>query len=249
VRKYLLVATLALCGVAAAVGGDCPCGPACGCGPCECGDTSVQRWIASPYVEVRVNPDEPHGSGTVLKIGDETLILTCGHVVADAYKLDPARNQTFRPVHLYKKTGAIEWRTTGRVVFYSAAEEEGGDDLALVKPDAMPYGFAVGQITFRVPAVGEEVWICGTGGGFHQNLDRTICAVNDYELFGKKFVAVQGSVWFGHSGGGVFVKTADGYALCGVITRGHNARNPKTPGLAQHPETIKKFLDKYRNPE
>lgn len=229
-------------------------GPKCGCE-----ENAIERQIVLPHVEVRRNPDEYCGSGTCVQIDGESLVLTAAHVVADSLsttrhvRIDENGREVVEEVrewqslHLYNRLGGVEWRRRARVAWYSAAEEEGGDDLALLKPDS-DADWHHARLRFdRKVKVGEDAWTIGAGGSFHQNLDRTLIADVAFPCLDKTFTAVQGSTWFGSSGGGLYVKEKDGYALVGVVCRLWNPRgNPKAPALCQTPETIRRFVEAYR---
>lgn len=221
----------------------------------------IKDQIILPYVEIR--SDKGTGSGTVIKVGDETLVLTAGHVVSDNVgslsksvwnvigKVIVADDPP-RPVKLYKDFGGKESLTEADIVFYSPPEEEGGHDLALLKPRNCT-GLTparVAQAGILKDMEGEDCWYIGTPMGLHQSLEKSIISIVGRKWDKNLYTVVNGCGTFGNSGGGLFIRTwnadsAEKYLLCGVVCRTANT-SPKHPLMCQTPETIQEFLTHYK---
>jgi S1-C subfamily serine protease len=220
---YVIAATalaVALLAVAAALGG-------------------VQEEVVEPFQEVRVAGGL--GSGTVVKVADEVLVLTAAHVV------EGAQNDG-GPVHIRRERGHTTTLISCDIVRYSPPEESGGDDLALLKPadpaGLVPAALGLGE---KLPA-GRDVWYIGSPDGLHGSLERSIVNKPEHRFpkTGKQtFFLVNGSGYYGSSGGGVYVRNDEGkLVLVGVVTRAATG-GPKTPLGCERPETVRKFLDGY----
>ncbi|MGE3809481.1 MAG: serine protease [Gemmataceae bacterium] len=224
-------------------------------GPTRAG--SVEQDICQPYVQVNVG--NSFGSGTVLNVGGQVLVLTAAHVVEDAVRetrshwLDERGvvhervERKYQPVTLVKKSsrGRREWQA--EIVRYSPPEEQGGHDLALLRPmeksGLVPAHF---NASTRLE-VGMDCWYIGTPRGLHASLEKTILNKLDHEeeqLPGQRYYVVNGHGTYGNSGGGVFVKVGAEYRLVGVVCRiaGWPEAGPKHCLACQRLETVAEFL-------
>jgi hypothetical protein len=112
-------------------------------------------------------------------------------------------------------------------------------DLALLEV-WMGFGssYKPAPLATGLPVVGEDCWYCGGGGGLPFNLDRSIINQTNPEE-----TVVNGNVWYGHSGSGVFVRRKGRAVLIGVV---HKAAvvpvYEKVPGSISTVRQITDFL-------
>lgn len=199
--------------------------------------TPLQRYVIDPYVEVR--SDHGIGSATVIRWKGETLILTAAHVVSHEGEPEKAG------IVLRQESGGKTVEREAEVVHFSAPEEYGGHDLALLKP-ADASGLVAAKLGLKLKLTpGQDCWIIGTGGGIHRNLARTIINRTDFRAVKGNIFTLANDGWFGHSGGGLYVRDGEGYALAGVIVR-IAWNGPRAPTLAQSQKTIAEFLGEYK---
>jgi len=228
---------------------------------------TVYTDVVSPAVEVRCS--DCLGSGTVIKVPgtEEILILTAGHVVEESMKghdetrLDGDGNPHVEhikkpsPVKIFTKHGHTESVVPAEVVWYSSPDDQGGHDLALLKPDKVDgLNPAVLGLDEEL-TVGEEVWYCGSPAGLTGQLEKSIINSLDQDLdfSDRMFLTVNGLGWHGSSGSGIFVKrtdmigcgkSQDGYKLVGVLVMGDD-ETPKSPCFCEPQQVIKDFLESY----
>lgn len=198
--------------------------------------TLLQKQVVESYVELRTT--ESIGSGVELLIdgpkGEEAVVLTCSHVVGTHTRVD-----------VIKRSVGMDMTRRGKVIFKSPVEEDGGDDLALIKCEAR-FGFVPQK--WRSPRIvnpGETVWYCGTPMGLHRSLEKSIVNQNDYEFFDKTVYLINGNGWFGHSGCGVYYYDGSDYRLFGIICR-IVWGDARTPILVKGSKVIDKFLQVYK---
>jgi hypothetical protein len=197
---------------------------------------SIDREVIAPYVEVRVGNSV--GAGTVVKTETGLVILTAAHVVADAHK-----NKNLE-IFASQDDGATITERRCEIVAYSAPEEDGGNDLALLKPKCE---------TGLIPAIfgptahldpGEDAWIIGSPHNLHRCLEKTIINRTDYEHLGHSWTVFNAG-WYGDSGGGLYVDQCGHYVLVGVVCRLVETNDPRSPVMAQTAETVNRFLTEY----
>lgn len=217
----------------------------------------IEAEVVSPYVEVQCRWSG-RGAGTVIKVGDEVLVLTAAHVVEGFDRLEgeesyidakgdkhAKRIKNIRVPDIIKKLGDREDRRAAEVVWYSAPEEEGGDDLALLKPTD-DEGLKTARLLLTNDLkTGEDVWYIGTPAGEHGRLEKSIVSIRNRKVLGKPWTSTNGCGYFGNSGGGLYVARDGHYALAGVVCRMVQSGNPKTAILAKTPGEVKAFLDSY----
>lgn len=199
--------------------------------------TPLEVAVIRPYVEVRT--EHVIGAGTVIKIKGDTLILTAAHVVSNEGE------QLKSGIVLRQESGGKTVEREAEIVHFSAPEEYGGHDLALLKPVDV-IGLTAAKLGLKLQLTpGQDCWFCGTGGGLHRNLVKTIINRTDYRAVKGNVFTVVNSGYSGHSGSAVFVRDGDGYSVVGVIVR-LCWNGPKSPTLAQSPKTVADFLKSYQ---
>jgi hypothetical protein len=223
--KRWIVATLllAVCGAAFVDAGPKrkKCGPQVGC---------IQAEVASPYVELRASGC--YASGVVVRVGEETFILTAAHVAEHCAKWEARKSGVHRGAYWHCEVFRISKR----------------HDLAILRVKD-PGGLNPCRIAKDEPKQGAELHSIGTPHGIHGFLEKTHTAIVRHEEEGREYLVTSGLQWFGASGGPVFLRDANGYALCGIISRGAaqfvhgDTLNPRTPTLCVPLEEIKLFLE------
>lgn len=222
----------------------------------------IQEDIVDPYVEVQTG--KGLGSGTVIKVGDETLVLTAAHVIASLKttktttligedgKEKKEVEPTWNKATLVKKTKKTKIEVKATVVWVSPDEESGGNDLALLRPEDLT-GLGVAVFDPKVNLeLGEDAWYIGSTMGEHRQLEKSIIQDTDRYLdrFDKPWVLTNGNGAWGNSGGGLFVKRGGRYILVGVICRVYYVYDPpyvwKGALLAQTPITVGQFIESYQ---
>ena len=212
----------------------------------------VQKDIVDPYVEVYT--EHGVGAGTVIELDGESVILTAYHVIKPA--LVPRRQlfvtpfgvqeveKGWQPVHATKQQDGKRTSVLCDVLFYTPLEEEGGRDLALLKPRASIGSAAV--LATKPPKVGRDVWYIGTPG-VHAHLEKSIVSRTDYNSSDNNFLLFSGSGWYGNSGGGVFHFEKGKHRLIGVTVRLASPSNPKSPVMAEPLDVIQDFLLRFKD--
>jgi S1-C subfamily serine protease len=166
-------------------------------------------WIFSP-----MGGDQyATGTGTLVDIDGETLVLTVCHVVDDrpnAVLFFAAKNAEGKYIHDadYYKTNAAKVGIKGKVVF-----KDRKHDVALIKPDHLPKGARALPLATRVPKAGEVVYLVGNSQTFDGMLWRYRAATVEsvgpntvqYEdrVVKAKMVLIEGHSDHGDSGGPV----------------------------------------------
>lgn len=110
-------------------------------------------------------------------------------------------------------------------------------DLAILKAQGnMIPGHDVASVADTMPALGESVHVVGHPRGMYFTyVDATVAAYRVHPEIGK-VVQVNGTVWFGNSGGGVFDNSGH---LVGIASR--LAKMPQMSFFV-HADSIKKFV-------
>jgi hypothetical protein len=218
---------------------------------CTAPAADIQKQVVAPYVQI--NSPGGTGSGTLVQIDGKELVLTAGHVAREAVAAKKDGKDV--SVQLLKLTGGKQTSLPADVAYFSDTEENGGHDLALLAPIG-PTGWTPARVLAESAGgtgleVGEDVYYIGTPAGLHASLEKSIVSRTDYLFPGggrDRDVIVNGNVWFGNSGGGVFVKRPEGFLLAAVVVRSaaDPRQYPKCPGACKSPEVIRAFLDDYR---
>ncbi len=187
---------------------------------------TFESQVVSPYVEVRAK--DWFGSGVVIDVRGEQLILTAAHVVEGQKK-----------VTLYKRHEDEEMSTQWTADVVRICESA---DLALLRPRT-PLGLTSAKIDHTARAVrGEDCWYVGSHSGVHASLEKSIINRPVICIEDKKYTLVNGNGWYGNSGGPLFVKRGGDYVLVGVIVR-LAVVNPRAPLCAEPIVSISKFLE------
>ena len=220
---------------------------------------TVEEDVVTPYVEIRTS-DGGKGSGGLVKVGDEELVLTAGHMVRDLRHVKDGK-VTWNKGTIYKEIGKVKKEVQFEVVYYSAPPHDpddnddqdavGGMDLALVRP-LEKLNIPAAKLAFDLDLrPGREVWYCGSGSGTYQNLDRGILSRADApspygESDPNTYLSISGDVWHGHSGSTVYVLEKDTYVVVGVVLGPIVFVNsPKVPARCANPKSIKAFVEGY----
>lgn len=205
---------------------------------------SVKTDVVAPAVSVREHRDAPCGSGTVIRLDGEVLILTAAHVVDGAAKKGD-------PVYLaVRQGGDVETRRCRIVAYGWSGGPDSGPDLALLRPDRAA-GLDAAEVLRADDAAldhGETVFYCGDGAGLHRSLERSIINAPEWEPDDepyRTYTRVNGLGWYGHSGSGLFVRRRDRWVLAGVVVMLERGRDPKSPLLCETPQTVRTFLARY----
>lgn len=207
---------------------------------------AFKQEVVYPYVEV--SSPQGIGSGVCIKVGDETLILTCAHISELARQTDEEGMTIQRPLKISRK---VSPKVEGEADVVFEGAWNGGIDLALLKPRSLK-GLTPckwdGGLSLEL---GESIWHIGTPRGVHARLEKSLIqTINDVLPESKgAFFGLGGCAWHGSSGGPVFVsREAQGrteYFLAGIISRGDSGI--KGICYAVDHKTIKAFLEKYKN--
>ncbi len=258
----------------------------CDCNACPCEKPSrLDASVLWPSVEVRVvaeKPDMGVGSGTLIKLDDEILVLTAGHVADETLKkvstttyYTPHRFTTetiskYPPMYVVTHESNTTLRNfAADIVYYSPVEDNEknpGCDLALLKPRAgkgdVFHCAALLHCSCKdgcvgcVPSLqrGEDILFVGNPAGIWGMIHKTVVSRTDYivgadapELGDATYTLATGPVWFGNSGGGLFVNRKGSYYLAGVVTRTFTPEkgSPKYM-LAKTDKEVQAFLESYR---
>jgi hypothetical protein len=215
---------------------------------CSAHGGTVSEDVVTPFVEVRTS--RGLGSGQAIKLGDEILVLTAAHVVESLYGDDP-KNPKNKPeqADLFRcdPNGDDVEICKADVIFYSAPNDEGGHDLALLRPVSAK-GLAPAHLGLdETLEQGEECWYVGSPDGYTGVLEKSVLAKvrTKMDTIPGEFLVVGGNGWHGNSGGGVYVVRRGQYELVGTITY-IDTENPKSCLFCEPQEVIKDFLVAYQ---
>lgn len=201
--------------------------------------TTVNSHIGSSTVAlVRMVADEdgdvtirPFCTGVWL---NEKEILTAGHCVAHEEGADPVDQKVY-----YVAQGEVSEVMEDPAALH-LAKVTGFDedhDLALIKADVRgipPHESAA--LASELPGLGEHVFIVGHPRGMYWSYaEGTVSAYRTESVIGK-VVQVNGTVWYGNSGGGVFDRDGNLLGICSRLTRVPNMN------LFVHIDSVKKFV-------
>lgn len=181
------------------------------------------------------------------------MVLTAAHVVhgyadpqqtrladADGNKRDysTAARHTVEVSH-QEEFGS--WQSQGEILWVSPDL-----DLALVRllqrVPAVPVKELLTQDSL---ALGEETWYIGSPDGIYGRLERSIVAVTRHAADKRYWYGTNGCGYPGSSGGGVYVRRGEHYALAGTVLAGYTGC-PKGMTLFCPPSDIQRFLASYR---
>lgn len=216
---------------------------------------ALEKEVLAPYVQVTASWSGT-GAGTVIEVDGEKLILTAGHVV-EGYASEPApqtdekgnkvvpEEKTIRKITIRKETAETASELEAAVLWYSPPEEQGGNDLALLRPYKADTLRAAPLLDRGILHLGESTWYIGTPAGLHARLERSIVAVRGFRLYGRNWTITNGCGYYGSSGGGLYVLRDGRYVLAGVVTRMFT-NNPKGALLVKTPADIRGFLESYK---
>lgn len=196
-------------------------------------DADFERQVVAPYVEVRTPAG--CGSGVVLEVDGELLVLTAQHVTAGS-----------KIAVLYKRhdDDQMDTRWLADVVAEGDARDPDQPDLALLRPRT-PLGLTPAHFCSRLVAErGESAWVVGTHSGLHAQLEKTIVNRPRMTVDGRSYLVVNGNAWYGNSGGPVYVQRGADWYLAGVCVR-LAALNPRTPVCCESVTAIRGFLDAW----
>lgn len=170
---------------------------------------------------------EVYGSSTLIRWHGKQYLLTADHVVRDLLG-EPG------DIHVIKE-GVSD--VLADVVLRN--EDHSVMDLALLTPrEGLPSEEAALGLDSPL-TVGEDVFYCGSPGGFQQLFERTVVM----DVREQRFFMVGGLGYYGSSGSGVFVLRGRRPVLVGVIVR-IAWQAGKAPMLAESQDTIKTFLSR-----
>ena len=188
-------------------------------------------------ISVTIRTDRAEGSGTLVVRGQDTYVLTAGHVVDDLREvrevIDPVKGtkklviefRTAKVVNILREDGEAVGRVEMDATVVSYSDSENGEDLALLRLKKKNYAtkgafFYRQSKEERYPQVGAELYHCGSLlGEFGSNslIDGMVSQVG--RVYQKKlYDQTNLAVFPGSSGGGVYVKEDGRY--CGMIVRG-----------------------------
>lgn len=196
--------------------------------------SDIDRQVIDPYVQVSAPTGT--GAGVVIEHRGQLRILTAAHV-ARCVKRDDG---TYGTLTLSKESddGGYTERWKADVLRVSTAA-----DLAILKPRSTKH-LKPAKLRFDViPERGEDCWYVGTAHGIHAGLERSMVNKPTCDIDGHCFLIVNGNVWYGNSGGPVFVKRGADYTLVGIVVIAVNGADPKTPGGCEPLPAIRDFLD------
>lgn len=213
-----------------------------------CRPTSIKEEVVDPYVQINT-PKKHTGSGVVIRLKGELLVLTCAHMTDDAIgKEDTEGIQVVRPLTVLKVKGPKTlYKSEADIVQKGSVR---GVDLALLRPrikEGLRPALWDSSISLEL---GEECWYVGTPSGVHARLEKSLLSDIEFQIPDIKgtHVGVNGCGYFGSSGGPVFVLRNYHYYLCGIVSRAGPDiwENPKCILYAVDHMTIKKFLGRYQ---
>lgn len=177
-------------------------------GPIRAG---LRSEVLAPSVTVESNGGT--GAGTIVSVRGFVYVLTCSHVVPES---------GFATCTL----------CDGRKFEGMVIDRSDKPDLALLIPlTADRAKLLCAEVwSGAPPPEGTDVWTVGSPGGLRHSLDKTV--VNQVH---DGYIVVNGGVWFGSSGGGVFARQDGKWRLTAVVARAAaDPRSyPKTPAEAE----------------
>ena len=186
------------------------------------------------YNVVVYNLNRANCGGTVVSASSSGIfVLTAAHCVINR------QDQTIMPYGFISFNGDDKYRVTAIAVSRK-------NDLALLMTtDTTPLKL-VAPLASSPPKVGDFVWIIGYGARVEDIVSHGTVAkenVASYHNTETRWLLVNGSIYYGNSGGGVFNSKGE---LVGVIVE----NGPQHPvwGLwasAVHLDTVRQFLDHY----
>jgi hypothetical protein len=195
------------------------------------------------------------GSGTLIDVNGERLVLTAAHVVDSCYQeetvtyLGPDGKEFARTRATVKEVEAVfrdGTRLKGKPVWSNKDWRGGGLDLALVRLDGDLGKRSVAATAFGEDRFdeGEDAAYCGYGAGVEFSLEKTI--VNQYR---DRYLTVNGIGTWGHSGSGVYVVRNGKWVLVGVVVQyaADPRKYPKSPCECEGPKSVRDFLADYRD--
>lgn len=181
---------------------------------CPCCAPSVPQTVASgvvaPSVEIRT--EDCQGAGTVVLWRGKRLVVGAAHVTPKVGAVVTVRKEC-------EGTEGNVQEFEAKVIFAGDPEATKGVDVAILEPDPL-CDFPATPLDDSVKLVrGEDAWFCGTAGGVHGLLVKSVVNRPEYRTGFHTWLLVNGEAWFGHSGSGVFVKRDGKFRLVGVISR------------------------------
>ncbi len=211
--------------------------------------------VKTPSVTVKTNSGT--GSGTIFVNGDKNYVLTAGHVVSHlrhTHKTNKEENGISKEVEvvhwdeahimqtLYQDGKDVERsELAAKVVAYSAPEDEGGNDLAvleILKKNHLKEGAKFLLADKKIEQGDHVIHIGSLYGDLTGSYIEGTIARLDYKYLNNAFNVVSMNAKPGSSGGGVFRKDGEAYYLMGIVTRGDNGGTI----FVKPPEVIREFL-------
>lgn len=168
-------------------------------------------------------------------------ILTAGHCVAHEEGGDPVDGKVYYVIQKEVKE-VLDDPAALHLAKVVAFDED--HDLALIKAAAggIPE-HSVSSLAGEMPGLGEHVWIVGHPRGMYWSYaEGTISAYREESTIGK-VVQVNGTVWYGNSGGGVFDSQGNLLGVCSRMTR------VPMMNYFVHLDSVKKFVKEYHAPK
>lgn len=173
------------------------------------------------------------GSGTLVAVneaGDQGIVLTCQHVIAD----HGARRCRVDYSWVRRDSSAV-----------LIASDKSLDVAALWV--AVPPGVRPIPLADRWPVQGESVQLCGYGGGRWKAADRRLLGYTTHGGSERTDVGISGESISGDSGGAILSFDENGQpALLGVLWGGPLAgpRGPMTATHGAHSQAIRAFIER-----
>lgn len=113
-------------------------------------------------------------------------------------------------------------------------------DLGLLRGEGagIPMNHEEAMLVEEMPESGARVWIVGHPRGMYWSYAEGVVSAYRLESPIGKVVQVNGTVWYGNSGGGLFDERGRLVGICSLLT--------KVPGMSYyvHRDSIRKFLGK-----
>lgn len=231
------------------------------------GADEIRQFVLGPSVQIAVFDSESlggvvtewqtAGSGTVFKANGQTYILTAGHVVEEARHVleeidengKEKKTVTFDDVVAIverQKDGIVtgELRLRCKVLKFSPAEEEGGDDVAVLMPyegDLLPYSAKPLPADKPIHA-GMFVYHVGSLEGELVNSVTFGIVASPVRMYrNKPFIQLTSPARPGSSGGGVFGVINDECYYLGMLTRGGGETISLAVPITRLRETLKRW--------
>lgn len=200
----------------------------CSCKVCTCGPRCLCA-LQSAYVEVRVTGATGSvaiGSGCVVTVGEDVVILTARHVIEDAVSVKVIKVVSTPLGVLTLTWNMVDWFPDPYA------------DLAFLVPAKLEVLRPMSMGKTRPEKIGEELDCFHTACRLHGTYDRAL-VVNVVVVPG--YTIVRSGVTFGASGACMFA--ADGM-LVGVVSRGVS-NDPRAPAMIVNRTAIDKFIGAY----